>query len=96
MVPLFYLNDLRQYQIVQTARNDLTIYYVPQKNAVDIKQQLSHTMREALVRSNLERHINLKYEQVEFISRDKRSQKFKMIKSLGAPKHLETATENNL
>ena len=89
MVPLFYMNDLSQYQIVQTARNELTFYYVPQKNAVDIEQQVTNTLKEALVREGLERHVDLKLKQVDSIARDKRSGKFKWIKSLGTPLDLD-------
>ena len=90
MVPLFYMNDLRQYQIVQTARNELTFYYVPQRNAVDIEQQLTYTLREALAREGFEKYVNLNLKLVDFIDRDKRSGKFKWVKSLGTPLDLDT------
>jgi len=95
IVPLFYLNDLRQYQIVQTERNELTFYYVPQKNSAAIEKEVTHILKEALARAGLERHVNLKFKLVDSIARDKQSKKYKMIKSLGAPLDLDTAPDTN-
>ena len=89
LVPLFYISDLRQYQIVQTARNELTLYYVSPKTAVDMEPQLTRALEDALTRAGIEGKLNIKYQQVPSISRDKRSGKFKMIKSMGAPADLD-------
>jgi phenylacetate-coenzyme A ligase PaaK-like adenylate-forming protein len=85
MIHLFYVNDLRQYQIVQTRRNELTLYYVQRKGVVDIEQQLTRALTDALAHADLVGHVTLKFEKVESIPRDERSGKFQMMKSLGAP-----------
>jgi phenylacetate-coenzyme A ligase PaaK-like adenylate-forming protein len=91
IVPLYYMQDLRQYQIVQTARNELAFYYVPQSDDVDIEKQLAQTLQEALAQVDLERLVKLKLKRVESISRDKQSGKFEMIKSMGIPSDINTA-----
>jgi phenylacetate-coenzyme A ligase PaaK-like adenylate-forming protein len=85
LVPLFYINDLRQYQIVQSARNELTFYYVPQKAEVEIEPQVTHTLEEALAQAGLEGKVKLKLKRVDSISRDKNTGKLKMIKSMEPP-----------
>jgi phenylacetate-coenzyme A ligase PaaK-like adenylate-forming protein len=90
MVHLFYVNDLRQYQIVQTRRNELTFYYVPRKGAVDVEKQVIRALTDALAHASLEGHVTLKFERVESIARDERSGKFQMLKSLGIPSDLNT------
>jgi hypothetical protein len=91
IVPLYYMQDLRQYQIVQTARNELVFYYVPQNDDVDIEKQLAQTLQEALAQVDLERLVKLKLKRVESMYRDKQSGKFEMIKSMGIPSDLNTA-----
>ena len=85
LVPLCYVNGLRQYQIVQTARNEITLRYVPKEKAVNIEDQLTHKLRQALAQPGLDGVVNLKFELVDSIARDKRSGKFKWVKSLGEP-----------
>ena len=84
------MNDLRQYQIVQTTRNELTFYYVPRNDDVHIEQQLAQTLEEALTQAGLERLVKLNLKRVESISRDKQSGKFEMIRSMGIPSDLDT------
>ena len=89
MAHLFYVDDLRQYQIVQTRRNELTLYYVSRKGALDMEQQLTRALADALAHADLEGHVTLKFQRVERIARDERSGKFQMMKSLGAPSDLD-------
>jgi phenylacetate-coenzyme A ligase PaaK-like adenylate-forming protein len=95
-VPLFYLNDLRQYQIVQTSRNELTFYYVPQKDAAAIEKQVTQILKESLGKAGLDKHVNLKFKRVNSIDRDKRSGKYKMIKSLETPLNMDKIPETNI
>lgn len=95
-VPLFHVSDLRQYQIAQTVRNELTVFYVAQKNAVAIEQQLIHPLEEALARKGLESQVTLKLKRVQSIPRDERTGKFKIIKSLGPPADLDTGPETTI
>ena len=94
-VPLFYIDELRQYQIVQTARNELTLLYVPQNDVVDIEQQLVQTLEEALSQAGLESQVTVKLKRVESIARHERSGKYEIVKSLGAPSGLDTALDTN-
>ena len=90
IIPLYYMHDLRQYQIVQTTRNELTFYYVPRNDDVHIEQQLAQTLEEALTQAGLDRLVKLNLKRVESISRDKQSGKFEMIRSMGIPSDLDT------
>ena len=82
-VSLYYLHELKQYQIVQTARNELTFVYVPQNDKVSIEQQLRKTLEDELQRASLESRVTLKLKRVDTIPRDDRSGKYKVIISLG-------------
>jgi hypothetical protein len=63
---------------------------VPRKGAVDIEQQVTRTLTDALAHAGLEGHVTLKFEKVESIPRDERSGKFQMMKSLDAPPDCDT------
>ena len=89
-VPLFYVYDLRQYQIVQTARNELTFFYVTQTERLEIEQQLTQTLQEAFGRAGLESRITLKLKRIESINRNQKSGKFQIMQSLGPPSQLDT------
>lgn len=93
--PLFYIKELHQYQIIQTARNELAFFYVPQSDEGNIEQQLRQTLEEALRQAGLESRVTLKLKRVETIARDDRSGKFQIIKSLGAPLDLDTALDRS-
>jgi phenylacetate-coenzyme A ligase PaaK-like adenylate-forming protein len=84
-IPLFYMHDVRQYQIVQTARNELTFIYALQNQAVDIEQELIQTLNEALAQRSLENHVKVHLKQVDSIPRHERSGKYKYVISLGMP-----------
>ena len=85
MIPLRYESELWQYQIVQSARNELTFLYVPRDKTVDIKKQLLQTIRGALDQTDLKSGVAIKVKQVESISRNVKSGKFKMVEGLGKP-----------
>jgi hypothetical protein len=84
-----YLLEIRQYQIVQTARNELTIIYVPQNRASNIERILSRTLKKTLAQRNLENDVILRFKNVKSISRHKLSGKFNPFLSLGAPGDLD-------
>jgi phenylacetate-coenzyme A ligase PaaK-like adenylate-forming protein len=90
-VSLYYLAELRQYQIVQTARNELTIIYVPHKNALGIEPKLKKTVTEALIQRGLETYVKLRFKRVKVIPRDERSGKYKSVISLGVPADLDAS-----
>jgi phenylacetate-coenzyme A ligase PaaK-like adenylate-forming protein len=92
-IPLFYASNLRQYQIVQTGRNEITFNYVPQRPDIDIEQELREIVSDVLKKTNLIDEVNLKLRQVVAIPRNKRSGKYEIVKSLGIPSELEYAID---
>jgi hypothetical protein len=84
------MHEVRQYQIVQTARNELTFIYVSQNRAINIEQKLKQALAEALAQRGFEDHVSLRFKQVESIPRHERSGKYKPMISLGAPNGLDT------
>lgn len=92
---MYHLHELKQYQIVQKVRNELTINYVPQNNAGSIDQQLRQTLEDDLRKAGLESRVTLKLKRVETISRDHRSGKYVVVKSLGAPSDLNAALDTS-
>lgn len=95
IIPLRYAHELRQYQFVQTARNELTFFYVSQNDGDGIEQQLSQILQEALGQADLQSRVTLRLKRVETIPRNDRSGKFQMVKSLGAPSDLDKAPNTN-
>jgi phenylacetate-coenzyme A ligase PaaK-like adenylate-forming protein len=92
-VPLFYAHELRQYQIVQTARNELAFFYVPQTGGRGMEQKTRQILENALEQADLESRITLNLKRVETIPRNERSGKFQIVKSMGAPPDLETSLD---
>ena len=90
-LPLLHMHDVQQYQIVQTARNELTFIYSLQNTAVDIEQKIKQTLKEALALRGLEKDVTLYLKKVESISRHERSGKYKYVISLGIPSDLDKA-----
>lgn len=88
-IALMYFYEIRQYQIVQTARNELTIIYVPQNRASDIEQKLKRVLKRTLAQRNLENIVMLKFKKAESISRNRLSGKFNPMISMGATGDLD-------
>jgi phenylacetate-coenzyme A ligase PaaK-like adenylate-forming protein len=86
---LFYMHNLRQYQIIQTERNALTFIYVSPDNARDIEPKLKEALKSALAQKGLHNHVMLHFKRVDFIARDERSRKYKTIISMEPPGDLE-------
>jgi phenylacetate-CoA ligase len=89
-IPLYYATDLRQYQIVQTARNALVFYYVPQGDAEGVEQNITKTLENAFKQARLESQITLSLKRVKTIRRNERSGKFEIMKSLKPPQDLDS------
>lgn len=88
------MHEIRQFQIVQTARNELTFIYVLQNKVLKIEQKLNHSLTKALATRDLENHVSLKFKQVASIPRDERSGKYRLIISLEPPDDLEALRNN--
>ena len=93
IIPLRYAHELRQYQFVQTARNELTFLYASQNDGGGIEQQLRQILEEALGQAKLQNQVKLVLTRVETIPRNDRTGKFQMVKSLEAPSDVNTALE---
>jgi hypothetical protein len=85
---LFYIYEIRQYQIVQTARNELILIYVLQNQAIDIEQELIRTINRAHAQWRLENHVKIRLKQADSSSQNKPSGKYKKVISLGRPSDL--------
>ena len=88
---LYNIYEVRQYQIVQTAQNELTCIYVPEEKAINIEPKLRQALQEVLAKRDLDQHVTLRLRHVEFIPRDARSGKYRPTISLDAPEGLDTA-----
>ena len=85
VIPLNYMQEIRQFQFVQTGRNDLTFKYVLRSDDLKIVENLKRTLKEALALKDLENYVKLKLDQVKFIPRDEGSGKYSPTISLGPP-----------
>jgi hypothetical protein len=79
------MHEIRQYQIVQTARNELTVNYVPQDSSSNVEKKLKHLLADALSQKGLEDLIVLRFKEMPSIPRDERSGKYKPFISMGPP-----------
>ena len=83
------MHDLRQYQIVQSERNELTFFYVSQNSSIDMDARLKQALKKALAQKGLENCVKLNIKRVDSIARDERSRKFKPIISMQPPGDLD-------
>jgi phenylacetate-coenzyme A ligase PaaK-like adenylate-forming protein len=90
IIPLNYMQEIRQFQFVQTDRNELSVNYVLQRRTPDMERKLEQTITKVLAQKGLENHVTLKFHRVETIARDERSGKYKPVISLGPPSNLDT------
>ena len=94
-VSLYYLHELKQYQIIQTKRNELTFIYVPQSDESKIEKQLQQTLENDLRNAGLESRVRLKLKRVEAISRDHQSGKYKVVNSLPGPPDIDSVLDTH-
>jgi phenylacetate-coenzyme A ligase PaaK-like adenylate-forming protein len=88
--PMVELEDVREFQLAQTGRNEITYYYVPLDAGADIAAHIRHVLETGLAHASLQGRIAIKIERVEAIDRDARSGKFRTIVSrVGAPADLD-------
>lgn len=92
--PIVQLDEVQQYQLAQTGRNEISFRYVPAKRGTNIEQKVHDVLARCLDSAGLSGRIKLITEQVETIPRDPKSGKFRQIISLvGSPADLN---ESNL
>lgn len=82
-------NEIQQYQIVQTARNELTCLYVPEDAIVKLEECVQRALVVVLKEESLSDCVTVKVQSVARISRHQKSGKFKSVVSMvGAPSDL--------
>ena len=88
--PIVELTQVREYQLVQTGRNEVTFSYVPVHSGAGVENKVRKVLEDGLRQAGLMNRITLKTLCVENIPRDIRSGKIRQITSrVGAPADLD-------
>jgi len=88
--PIVELDEVKEYQLVQSGRNEVTFNYVPITGATGLDEKVRKVLEAGMGKSNLLDRISLKTIRLDDIPRDKKSGKFRQIISLvGAPQDLD-------
>jgi phenylacetate-CoA ligase len=83
------LMEVREYQLVQTRRNEFTFSYVPVDSGADIENKVRRTLEDCMRQAGFLDRVTLKTVCVENIQRDQRSGKMRrLISRVGAPEDL--------
>jgi phenylacetate-coenzyme A ligase PaaK-like adenylate-forming protein len=91
LTPIVELTGVREYQLVQTKRNEFTFYYVPAGDGTEIDDDVRKGMEEGMRKIGLAGRIKLDFSRVGNIARDCRSGKVRQLMSLvGAPDDLNS------
>ena len=81
---------MREYQLVQTGRNEVTFSYVPVDSGAEVENKVRKVLEDGLRKAGLINRITLKTLRVENIPRDNRSGKIRQIISrVGVPADLD-------
>jgi phenylacetate-coenzyme A ligase PaaK-like adenylate-forming protein len=88
--PIVELSEVREFQLAQTGRNEITFFYAPTDCAADLEPKVRRTLEEGLTRASLLGRVALRLQRVEEVDRDARSGKFRQIISrVGPPADLD-------
>jgi len=88
--PIVELTQVREYQLVQTGRNEVTFSYVPVDSGAEVENKIRKVLEDGLRKAGLINRITLKTLRVENIPRDNRSGKIRQIISrVGVPADLD-------
>jgi len=88
--PIVELDEVREYQLVQTGRNEVTFSYVPESAGEDIGEKVRHVLQGGIDNANLNGRVKLMIERIDSIPRDPKSGKYRQIVSrVGAPADLD-------
>lgn len=83
--PLVELSEVREYQLVQTHRNEVTLFYVPVNPAKNIENRVREVLANGMRKAGLSERVRIELSCVESIPRDQRSGKLRQIVSLVGP-----------
>ena len=88
--PIVELIEVREYQLVQTDRNEVTFYYVPVDPAANLEGRIRQVLEHGMECAGLRGRIAFKLVQVEKVAHDPKSGKYRQIISrIGPPADLE-------
>jgi phenylacetate-CoA ligase len=85
LTPIVELTGVREYQLVQTKRNEFNFYYVPAGDGAEIDNDVHKGMKEGMRKAGLSDRITLNILRVGNIARDQRSGKVRQLMSLVGP-----------
>jgi phenylacetate-coenzyme A ligase PaaK-like adenylate-forming protein len=88
--PMVEIDEVREFQLLQTGRNEVTFKYVPVSVSSDPAEKVRLVLESGMKAAGFAGRIELKLEPVESVERDAKSGKFRQIRSLvGAPEGLD-------
>ncbi len=88
--PIVELAQVREYQLAQTGRNEVTFSYVPDSSGPGVEAKVRQVLEAGMSKAGLLGRMVLKTERVESIPRDPRSGKLRQIISrVGTPTDLD-------
>ncbi|MFA5322981.1 MAG: AMP-binding protein [Smithella sp.] len=94
--PIMELTEIREYQLVQTGRNEFTLSYVPVNSGAEIENKVRNVIEEGMRKAGFLDRVTLKLLCVKNIPRDPRSGKMRqLISRVGAPADLDDDRGNN-
>lgn len=94
--PIVELDEVREYQLVQNGRNEVTFNFVPISDDPKIVENIQRVLEIGIENARLTGRVKLRLERMEAIPRDERSGKFRQIRSLvGIPNDLEESDRMN-
>jgi phenylacetate-coenzyme A ligase PaaK-like adenylate-forming protein len=86
---LGHVSGLRQFQIVQTKRNEIMCRYVPENDSVRPEINIRNALKKVFMKSAVDTKVDIKLEQMNSISRHDMSKKYKSILNrIGPPQEL--------
>ena len=89
-VAILELMEIREYQFVQTQRNEFTFSYVPVNYGIDIENKVHRVLEECMRKAGFLDRVTFKTLCVENIPRDQRSGKMRrFISRVGVPADLD-------
>jgi phenylacetate-coenzyme A ligase PaaK-like adenylate-forming protein len=89
--PIVEMSQVREYQLVQTGRNEVTFYYVPVNPVAHVENEVRKILETGISNAGLSDRVTVKTVCVKSIPRDHRSGKMRQIISqVGVPGDLDT------
>jgi len=84
------LIEIKEYQLVQTGRNEFTFFYVPVHPGMDLEQKVRNGLEDCMRKAGFFDRVTLKTCRVEKIPRDQRSGKARrLVNRVGKPAGLD-------